>query len=78
MDIEKLPSFRVHAMEFSDPRNIWSLSSERGLMVSIDLSTGEITYGENYTPDEAAKVFWGEIGFCALSRNKGDCHVQLD
>lgn len=32
-----------------------------GAWVSID-QTGKITYGPDYSPDEAAKVFWESMG----------------
>lgn len=31
-------------------------------LITVNLSDGDITYGENYTPDEAARMFWDSIG----------------
>ena len=31
------------------------------LLVKISLRDGSIEYGESYTPDEAAKLFWEAI-----------------
>lgn len=30
-------------------------------LVSIDMKTGEVTYGSDYTPDAAAKAFWNAL-----------------
>ena len=40
---------------------ILSEKSEEPL-VTIHMATGEITYGKDYSPDAAAKVFWEAIG----------------
>jgi hypothetical protein len=40
----------------------WALHGPKGMLVSINLDTGEHTFGENYTPDEAARVFWDTVG----------------
>jgi hypothetical protein len=42
-------TFSIHTKDF-------------GLMVEINMHTGEITYGPNYNPDEAARVFWDAVG----------------
>ena len=39
----------------------WSLGGKNGMLVSINMDTGETTFGEHYTPDEAARVFWDAI-----------------
>jgi hypothetical protein len=39
----------------------WSLHGKNGMLVSINMDTGETTFGEHYTPDEAARVFWDAI-----------------
>lgn len=31
-------------------------------IVRIDMKTGIVTYGDRYTPDAAARVFWESIG----------------
>jgi hypothetical protein len=40
----------------------WSIGGKNGVLVTIDLDTGETTIGEHYTPDEAARVFWEAVG----------------
>jgi hypothetical protein len=48
-----------------------TISGENGPLVVINTSTGEIEYGEHYTPDAAAKVFWeaiGSLGFQSASQ----------
>jgi hypothetical protein len=40
----------------------WSLHGPKGMLVSIDLNTGEYRFGENYIPNEAAKLFWEAVG----------------
>ena len=39
------------------------------MLVSINMDTGDITFGEHYTPDEAAKTFWEAIGWHVKSRD---------
>jgi hypothetical protein len=40
----------------------WSLGNKDGVLVSIDMDTGETTFGEHYTLDKAARVFWEAVG----------------
>jgi hypothetical protein len=47
----------------------WSLHGNNGMLVSINMDTGDITFGEHYTPDEAAKTFWEAIGWHVKSRD---------
>lgn len=35
--------------------------NDNEMLVDVDLDTGEIIFGDNYTPDEAAKTFWKAI-----------------
>jgi hypothetical protein len=42
--------------------HIWSLRGPNGMLVSIDLDTGEYKFGDNYTPTEAAEIFWEAVG----------------
>ena len=51
------PSF---ALSIAQPHT-WSIGGKNGVLVTIDLDTGETTFGEHYTPDEAARVFWDAI-----------------
>jgi hypothetical protein len=37
-------------------------NSKNEMMVDMDLDDGTIIFGETYTPDEAAKLFWDTIG----------------
>ena len=47
---------------------IWS---KTGLMVELDFETGKLTYGPDYTPDEAARAFWEAFErFYPLARTK--------
>ena len=39
----------------------WALVGPLGTLVSINLETGEMKFGENYSPDEAAQTFWEAI-----------------
>jgi hypothetical protein len=39
----------------------WQLHGPKGMAVSIDLDTGEYKFGEAYTIDEAAGVFWEAV-----------------
>jgi hypothetical protein len=39
------------------------------MLVSINMDTGETTFGKHYTPDEAARVFWEAVaGECLKAR----------
>jgi hypothetical protein len=38
--------------------NTFQIFNKNEMLVSIDLSTGKLQYGENYVPDHAAKIFW--------------------
>jgi hypothetical protein len=39
----------------------WSLGGKNGMLVSINMDTGETTFGAGYNdPSEAARVFWEE------------------
>ena len=43
------------------------------MLVSIDTKTGDVEFGENYDPDETAKIFWENLG---LYRHKqGELNV---
>lgn len=42
--------------------NIVITGKSGNALVSISAATGEITYGEGYEPDEAARRFWSAIG----------------
>ena len=43
---------------------IYRNGDQTDMLVSIALD-GTITYGPNYTPDEAAKIFWNAISIHA-------------
>lgn len=51
MTIQDQPAKAIVIHKTSDPGKIATL-------VSIDLDTGDLTYGPDYTPDEAARIFW--------------------
>ena len=40
----------------------WSLAGPLGVLVSINLENGEMKFGENYSPDAAARTFWEAVG----------------
>jgi hypothetical protein len=53
------PSYYVREM---DPQpHTWSLHGKNGMLVSINMDTGETKFGDGYTPDEAARVFWEAV-----------------
>jgi hypothetical protein len=40
----------------------WSLGGKNGMLVSINMDTGETTFGAGYNdPSEAARVFWEAV-----------------
>jgi hypothetical protein len=45
------PSF-VFPVAAAQPHT-WSIGGKNGTLVTVDLDTGETTFGEHYTPDEA-------------------------
>jgi hypothetical protein len=36
----------------------WSLHGKNGMLVSINMDTGETTFGDGYTLDDAVRIFW--------------------
>jgi hypothetical protein len=59
VDASVLAGHVVAAPPIPGSLNIRSSAGEP--LVSIDLGTGQITYGPGYTPDEAARLFWDAI-----------------
>jgi len=51
------------------PNTIQLFGSNNQMLVSIEMDTGEIEYGEDYTPDEAAQVFWNALGHYHPNQN---------
>jgi hypothetical protein len=47
--------------DYSEMPHTWSLVGPLGMLVSINLETGEMRFGDNYSPDEAARTFWEAI-----------------
>jgi hypothetical protein len=43
------------------PNNTMRIVDDLEELVSINCITGEITYGEHYTPDRAAEIFWTSL-----------------
>lgn len=41
----------------------FDIINDNETLVSIDMETGEVEFGENYTPSEAAKIFWDSLGY---------------
>jgi hypothetical protein len=49
-----MPDFTLPGYTFHRPQpHTWSLGNKDGVLVSINMETGETTFGEHYTPDEA-------------------------
>lgn len=40
----------------------WALHGPKGMVISINVDTGEYKFGENYTPTEGARIFWESVG----------------
>ena len=58
-----MKTYPIEGFTIADPRpHTWSLHGKHGMMVSIDMDTGETTFGAAYTLDEAARVFWEALG----------------
>ncbi|MGW6912605.1 hypothetical protein ACWGB8_02085 [Kitasatospora sp. NPDC054939] len=59
-----------------DPRSLphsITIKGEQGQDLVTIQSTGELEYGTNYTPDEAAKAFWTAVsGFAPTRRCECD------
>lgn len=46
-----------------EPSNDFSINDENGeMLIRLDMSTGEVEFGDNYNPNVAAKVFWNCLG----------------
>ena len=63
-----IPTTTIPAITY--PKNLVITSEKLGTMVTISMEDGSITYGPNYKPDEAAKIFWDALGFEARARAK--------
>lgn len=50
------------------PRTMSIMRVDGTPLVTIDLASGEIEYGSNYTPDDAAKAFWQALGLMGAGR----------
>ncbi len=48
-------------MQITSNVHTWALSGPKGMLVSINLDTGEHAFGENYTPSDAARAFWNAV-----------------
>lgn len=48
--------------EFTGDRRFVLYGDEGQNLVTVHLDTGDVEFGENYTPGEAARVFWETIG----------------
>src|SRR5882757_6078696 len=54
----KLATGTIAFSQHTEPTDL-TFSTSDGPVVTISLKDGTVTYGKNYTPDEAAKTFWG-------------------
>ncbi|MFC8008672.1 hypothetical protein [Streptomyces cinereoruber] len=43
-----------------------TIASGEEPLVTLDMATGEMTFGPNYTPDTAAEMFWGAVDVMGL------------
>ncbi len=59
------------------PSSITIYGSNDELLVDVNLVTGDITYGENYDPDEAARTFWNAIGAHAPTIGVRNVHTEI-
>ena len=48
--------------EFTGDKQFILYNDEGQDLVTVNLDNGDIMYGENYSPDEAAQMFWDSIG----------------
>ncbi len=67
----------VEALKFGigldQPDDTITIFGDCEMLVSIDTKTGDVEFGENYDPDETAKIFWENLG---LYRHKqGELNV---
>ena len=64
MDMDKPPEFTMPADTWSikevEPTSL-TIVGDKGMLVTISLKDGGLTFGESYTPTEAARVFWGSM-----------------
>ena len=70
------------------PVNTFSIYNDDGTIVEFDTDTGEVTFGENFSMSETARVFWECLGkskdhpdpdalwdeYCKM----GDAHANFD
>ena len=51
-----------YAVHLSDHKfATWSLHGPHGMLVRINLDTGEHTFGDGYNLDDAARIFWENV-----------------
>ena len=54
--------------QFTADRLFVLYGDEGQKLVTVHLENGDIEFGENYTPDEAARIFWKTIGMFNVSQ----------
>ena len=54
----------------------FDIINDNETLVSIDMDTGEVEFGENYTPSKAAKIFWDALGVHHPYSTKWDTHEE--
>lgn len=59
----KNPNPPIYAKFTPSPRTIVLMDPNGNPLVTISLDDGTHTFGPNYKPDEAAKIFWEAVRF---------------
>lgn len=54
-------NFDVQSMKPLQPTTLTINRPDGRNLVTISMETGELTLGEDYDPDEAARIFWNAV-----------------
>lgn len=62
--VNETPPLEVyHAISRMELANVFSIYGDDGnMLVQMDLETGEVEFGENFTHEESIRTFWKYIG----------------
>lgn len=71
--------FVISGAADAPPNRRLIISCEGNDLVTFDMGTGEMTFGESYTPEGAARTFWDamavDLGRRILLAQEGKCIV---
>lgn len=57
------PTAQTISIQDLQPKNLVIHGSSAEALVTISLKDGSLTFGPNYAPDKAARIFWEAVSF---------------